>query len=216
MYIAPSGRKYYRADNGSVMVWNQCGKEHATLILDSCYRTYKIQCSDNSSIVGLSPCMDGYAYIASDKSNQFTDPTLSNQPAASLFTDEFLDSRLFYKDPNTSRHNTNCINRHQQSADFAAGYCYSMNCSLPNIQTLIRLFCDAQTIDMMDPSSATNADRSLTYNDGGWFSQQIPSFAQSSSECDFYYSWCVLSSGLVGCVGKSDLMGGVIPVYEYY
>ena len=217
MIIAPSGRKFYREHNGCVMVQNERGIEHSTLILDACYRTYKIQSPDcNNSVDGLSDCQDGYAYIASDKTNQYTDPCLSSQNAAETFTDQFLDTRLFYKDNNSSKHNTDCICKQFSSTEFAAGWCKQYDACLPNIQTLVRLFCDCVIIDSLDPTVQTNKDQSLTYSSGGWFTKHIPCFAQSSSEYDYYYPWCVLSSGLVGCVGKCDIVGGVIPVCEYY
>lgn len=217
MITAPSGRKYYREKNGSVMVWKDQGTEHSTLILDSVYRSYKIWSSDcNNSIDGIASCQDGYSYIASDKDEQYSDPKLSSQSLAALFTDEFLDTRFFYRDKHSSKHNTECICKQFSSTEFAAGWCSYLGASLPNIQTLVRIFCDSKVIDSLDPTINAYVDKSLTYRNNGWFSFQIPSFAWSSSEHDYYYPWCVLSSGLIGCVGKSDLVGGVIPVYEYY
>lgn len=214
---ALSGRQYYRNDcnNGTVMCWYDRSNYKETLILDAKFRSYKIWSKRNETLLNCG-IKDRYGYISSDISNEITNPQLSNQNIISqIATDQYLDSRLFPKDNNSSNHNTNVIiDKDSDSFDCSAGYCRSVDCDLPNIQTLVRIFCDGPIIDSLDPTIIEYSDRSLTVTNNGWMSNGTIPFAWSSTEYDNYYAWIVSYTGLVGTVGKSDLVGGVIPIKE--
>lgn len=178
MIIAPSGRKYSRDKDGTLMIWYDRGIERNTLILDATYRSYKIWSPDcNNTVQGLASCQEGYSYIASDVNEHYSNPDISKQSKAKLFGDSFLDTRLFYKDVNSGQHNTQCVYEQFSSPEYACGWCFSLDACLPNIQTLVRIFCDAEVIDSLDPTIETHADKALTYQRGGWFSRQAPQFA---------------------------------------
>lgn len=213
MLISNTGRRFLRHTDGTVMLWKDRGVNRETLILDSVYRQYLKWFSSNSEIEGLVSCAEGYGYI-NDARETRNNPKSSIQSVLNkIGNDEYLDSRFFYKDVNTSQFNTECIKSKNSSELLASSYCGSLNASLPNLQTLVRIYCDGPIIDQLDSSSKYYPDKSLTVSLGGWFYSDIP-FAWSSSEFDYYYAWTVLSTGLVGTVGKSDLIGGVIPVIE--
>lgn len=213
MVVSKTNRRFIRDTYGTVMIWKDNGTPRETLILDGEFRRYLKWSIDDTSIPGLAPSNQGYGYI-NDFSSFKHDPILSVQSRLSeIATDQYLDSRAFYKDINTSNHNTDCIANKTTSTLFASSYCKSIGCCLPNIQTLVRIFCDGPIIDSLDPTIKDRQDIGLSVSSNGWFGNDIP-FAWSSSEFDYYYAWTVLSTGLVGTVGKCDLAGGVIPVME--
>ena len=213
MIISKTNRRFLRDTHGTVMCWKDNGVPKETLILDCEFRRYLNWFSDNVEIPGLQPSNQGYGYIIDTVASK-SNPINSTQLALSeIATDQYLDSRLFYKDENTSKHNTDHISAKNSSKLIAASYCKSIDSCLPNIQTLVRIFCDGSVIDSLDPTIKYNSDMCLSVKSNGWFSSDIP-FAWSSSEFDYYYAWTVLSTGLVGTVGKCDLVGGVIPVKE--
>lgn len=209
---APSGRSYYRTMDGTVMRWRCKGIYKETLILDAKYRMYGFWSDNCINTPGLVSSKEGYGYIKSDYINQFTNPIDSRQNNICAYaTDEYLDGRMFFHDPNSSFYNTKKISEAYNKS--AADVCLNVECALPSIDLLVRIYCDGNTIDSLDPTENCNTLK-LSIDKNGWFSDLIPPFAWSSSEYDHYYPWCVLYSGLIGCVGKSDSIGGIIPVKD--
>lgn len=216
-FVSPSGRIFYRhwSDNGTVMKWSHHGIQKETLILDAKYRSYGLWSDNCIETPDLLRSQNGYGYIASTYQNQYTDPIESEQIKRYFkSSDEYLDSRMFFHDPNSSTHNSDrIINNYKLSA---AKICSEVDAVLPSLELLVRIYCEGPILDKLDPTVREFPDQIFTVKGGGWFSRQTPSFAWSSSEHDYYYPWCVLNSGLVGCVGKTDLPGGIIPVREIY
>ena len=198
--IAPSGRTYYRRNNGCVMCYFDHNEYRELFIADAVYRTYKLYGSSNLPVSNNKQ----YTYIYPS-----VDPLLSNRDQLMYVgSDELIDSTDYCS---TYRSNYLCNEQFKQQSgtDTAVGYAASIGYTIPTISQLVRIFCDSLLIDRMDPTVDTYSDMSLT----NWFDKYIP-FAWTCEQWDWYYQRVVRSNGLVGFSGKTDIPGGVIPVCE--
>ena len=174
------------------MCWNDNGVERETLILDMKYlnvfRGWGVYGTDISGITNYTSepfknQSDNYYILGSSNS---TPSAYDGQ------TDAVLDAKFNWRDEHTSKENTDALISTYPSPDYAANYCRSITvngvgCDLPNMQTLVRIFCDRATIHSLDASD-TNDYWSSWFNDGSVW---------SSSECNSGNAWCVICNGYV-------------------
>jgi hypothetical protein len=192
---------------GSVMCWNDNGVERETLILDMKYHNIR-------KCWVLTPLQD-VSKITSYTSVPFThrpysycilnavDSTPSSYNGQ---TDAVLDAKFNWRDEHTSKENTDALMNTYPSytysySDLSFVFCRSITvdgvgCDLPNMQTLVRIFCDRATIHSLDATD-TNDYWSSWFNknsDGVW----------SSSEYSSDYAWYVYFYGVVQTWNKSE------------
>ena len=187
---APSYRTYEVKEKGIIMTWYDRQRPKHTLIYP--YIITSIYAGRNTQFD--TPCYKQMTtYLWSSETVPLPDPQLISDCA--YFTDNYLDSRLFVKDDNSSlvnaRAHKSCV---YQNKDFF----------VPTIQCLARIFCDRHFIDSVDPR----------YHLSDWFSNNPIPFVWSSTQMDWYYMWGITSTGMVCGMGKCDNLGIVIPIVE--
>lgn len=231
----PSGRLFYRHDSGmgTVMVWeDKQGVTHHTLVLDATYRT-KLPWGNNTNY----PNMTDYK----NKGWYFADGTTANtgySPAdwesaatESAFlgakkTDAIINAWTnYFEDANSSKQNTDLMMAAQPSTSYAAGWCRSklvngVGCDLPNIQTLVRIYCSMFQLDSLDPTADDNKylfTKARTNDPYNWsFDGAYSAWSSTEGGTDSNSSplaRTVDSSALVNNGGK-NYTRGVIPVLE--
>ena len=250
--VSAGGRKLYRHSSGmgTVIEFND-GQARKVLVLDAQYRQRMLELAaarsgtireeidlpeydpdaDSSSWFGLIQVGDANIHGFGGYSNGFS-------PAeAEQLTDEFLNSR-WWVDTNTSKHNTTAwINGTVDGASIdseACEHCRSITvdgvaCDLPNIQTVMRMYCEATNLDEMDPTANQYPELSMV-------SLMSVGGAGSSDPDHIYYeagiwsstryvntgSWSVLSGyadgnmmyGVVTLAGENTEEFSVAPVLE--
>jgi hypothetical protein len=218
--VAPSGRRYYRHSSGmgSVMIWDDNGTRRETLILDMQYQDSTTKrwgdiSTDISGITNYTSKAFSNDGTESDYILGASDWTQSNY--ASL-TDTTLDEKFIFRDEHTSKENTDALvaslaSSVYPSTDYASNYCRSFTvdgvcCDLPNMQTLIRIFCDKDTIHSLDPTDTNN-------NWGEWFGY-YSGIAWSSTEYDGDYAWYIYGDGAFSHFRKKTAMQLAIPVLD--
>lgn len=206
IFTAPSGRKYARhiSGMGSVMFWND-GIDRMTLILDAMYRSAWPWARDSKSI----PQLTGYD-LNNTLGNHGLDGTYDTWSSGN-FTD-VTDTRLnniwsTNRDANTSRQNCDIWLSVLGSVSAAPAHARSIlvngqPCDIPNVQTAIRIACDANFIDQMDSTVTQYPSKALgTYGgknfmniddaDGMWTSTKYGNakdiLAIRISGCWYYY-----------------------------
>lgn len=171
--VAPSGRRYYRhvSNRGTVMEYDDgTGVTKRVVIMDARYRTSGNLIASGGSVDALQDVeLTRYAKTNS-KGNWFLDGVSTETDPAeyALMTDEQLNTLWADSiDENTGQQNSealapysyviinNCRNQKIQTRLFENEDL--IGCSLPNFQTLIRIFCDAETIDALDPTVGTDS-----------------------------------------------------------
>ena len=220
----PSGRLLYRHQSqmGSVLEFND-GSPRKVMVLDGKYRTtetfgtygkrvqrmvyFKENTKDNWMINGI---------------RRDAIPLECSSLADTFLNDLWKDSI----DQNTAKQNCDRWMKHNDLEDSdgivgvpAVSYCRSIQvngtpCDLPNFQTLIRIYCDAEAIDQLDPTIADHPGRALgSKNPNGSWKICAEAFALSSSE---YFVYGVrFVNYLGGCNACFKTIGGaVIPVLE--
>lgn len=191
---------------GTVMEFND-GQDRKVLVLDAQYRTVAKMTSDTETDTSLpnytSKNTNGTWYI--DGGNYETSPS-----ACASLTDATLNNLWVNSiDINTSKYNTD-VWLTQPDCD-AATHCRSITvngvgCDVPNIQTLMRIFCEADNLDALDPTVTSYPDLRLS----DWFGSQ---HLWSSSECNTRLVRQVLYVG--NCGGDYKFADyGVCPVLE--
>lgn len=205
--VSLAGRKLYRhtSGKGTVLEFND-GQDRRVLVLDARYRAKELitttdETTDTSLPNYVGSNSNGSWYI--DGGENDTSPSRCVE-----VTDEMLNS-LWPVDPNTSKHNTdvwltlpNCE---------SAVYCRTImvdgvGCDVPNYQTLMRLFCEATTIDSLDPTLKQYPELSLS----DWLGvYSVHSSTEASSSL-------IRGIGKEGwCANSSKSLGeGVCPVLE--
>lgn len=240
MIVADSGRGLYRhsSDMGTVLCFND-GAEREVLILDAQYRAnrrFGMYHQDSS----LTNYTSGYRYL-NTSTNSITTTT-----AARVITDSWINSNIC-KDANTAKQNcdvwmtynnvTTSITSGSTTVTMtgvpAVAYCRSISvngtpCDLSNVQTLARIYCDAEMLDAMDPSKDTHSKYLLGSRNpqGAWYigvagsgggtnatSWADISYAWSSTEWDQASAWRVGYHGDVSYNGKCFEFA-VVPVLE--
>lgn len=187
---------------GSVMVWNDNGTERETLILDMQYHNQSMNW--NSFATGVSGITN---YTSTPFKNQSDNYYIlgSSSTTPSDYngqTDAVLDAKFNWRDEHTSKENTDAA-----STLTAFAFCRNIKvngvgCDLPNMQTLVRIFCDRATIHSLD--SSDTSDRWSSWFDG--------SYVWSSSEYSSGRAWCVRYDGYVYNYGKGGSKYCVVPV----
>lgn len=226
-----SGRTFIRHSSGmgTVMRWvDKTGNTHNTLVLDAQYRTALQWGGYGTDIPNMTNYTNNYYYLSSGTSDRTsTDATDYKAVTASNFfanayTDDIINAKSgYFEDATSSKLETDRIIAALGSATSnAAGYCRSQSvngtpCDLPNIQTLIRIYCSMFTLDEMDASTSNNKYKftmAKSGNSSNWYFGSIGA-AWSSTEYSNTYAWVVDYGGYVGNGSKGDACG-VIPVLE--
>ena len=183
-YYTCNGRKYYRHESGlgSVMCWTDYdGSYRETLILDIAFAK-GVQILNRGLLWGAD--ITDVSAITNYSENVFDSDF-------DVCDDEWLNNNLPWYDEHTSKENTDAM----MSDDFcnkkryAAGYCRSiefdgLKCDLPNMQTLIRIWCDRNLIHKLDKTDKTNCWRNWEFGD--YFGS-----VWSSSQYNEYAAWFV-------------------------
>ena len=206
--ISAGGRKLYRhsSNMGTVIEFND-GVDRKVLVLDAQYRSNFVIVSSSYTDTSLPNYSrsntNGNWYIHG--TNSSTTPS-----ACASLTDATLNSLWVNSiDTNTSKYNTDVWLT--QSKCECANHCRSItvnsvSCDIPNIQTLMRIYCEAINLDELDPtvSSYPNLKMSALFGSGAMC---------SSSEYNANYVRQVYSNGK--CNGNlKDVSFGVCPVLE--
>lgn len=213
--LSPSGRAYYRHSSGmgTVLEFND-GSARKVLVLDAKYRGSGIMCDNytdtslpNYSTSNTNGCWDidgDNDYDANSNHPQMTDAELNSLWANSI-------------DSNTGKYNTDIWLT--QTNPEAANLCRAVKvdgtgCDIPNIQTLMRIFCEANLLDSMDPTVSDYPTNALgDANSNGWWRIAGSDYCWSSTEVNGSYCRGVYYDGY--CSGRSkDVSDGVVPVLE--
>lgn len=212
--VAPSGRTYYRheSDMGSVMIWNDNGVERETLILDWKYQTvhgsHTLSLADNLDKVfeGMTMYRESPFIIDGTTSKYILGKESDVLADYENLTDAMIDARLTWRDEHTSKENTDILYQYAldnkeywNELNFAANKArsvtvYQKGCDIPNMQTLVRIFCDRQTIASLD-TTANYVNRGGTMN-----------------------HWLTCSCGWTSSIAFAGLWcsGGMGDFYEYH
>lgn len=189
IFKAPSYRTYTIVDEGVIMHWMD-NRPRRTLIHPRVrYSIYAKQ----QTVVNTPDYLYKYSYIGATEKLFTIDP--KSVVNARFYTDEFLNTCYFPRDRNSGYKNA------QQGSNCVV---YTEPVVIPNIQCLIRIFCDRDFIDSIDSR----------FHFSPWFSDLSLPFAWSSTKMDWYYMWCVSLTGSVCGMGKADLPGAVISIKE--
>lgn len=227
-----SGRIFYRhpSNMGTVMRWvDTKGVMHNTLVLDAAYRTALPWGGYGTDIPTMTDYTNKYYYLSSGIGDRISiDATDSDATtAASFFASNYTDSIInglagYFEDVASSKLETDrIITALGNNIKHAAGYCRSktvngIDCDLPNIQTLIRIYCSMFTLDYMDPSTSNNSYKFTRVKSGNIYNWDFGLHleAWSSTEYGSYGAWAVNCDGFVSNGNCKDYAYGVIPVLE--
>ena len=165
-----SRRNLYRHSSGmgTVICFND-GQDREVLVLDAKYRTLanlntynkEMLLSSKSSInVNGNTFLNGIEDWLYNQSNKFK------------VSDTHLNKLWFTTtyDTNTSKYNTDVL-----IDSPAAIHCRSINvggvgCDIPNIQTLMRIYCEAERLDALDPTVSQYSNYAFSeVNPNGWW-----------------------------------------------
>ena len=217
IYSSPSNRKYYRNDDntGTVMCWFDGTKHNTTVILDSKYRKYDCQSSDDTLVDGLPTYHQPSKMISdlNDGTAQYIKPAFCSQSQAKLFTDNFLNRTAVFNDFYSIDYTSNLLC--QSTGNTAARYCKSIDACLPSIDILIRIYCDGEFIDSLDPTASQYPLYNLTINTRQFLSNKQCIFGQSCNQYDSLHAQCLLINGMTFQALKSKRKGLIIPVKVY-
>ncbi len=183
------GRKLWRHPSGmgTVIEFND-GQDRKVLVLDAQYRVRQMNFSSTGShSASTLQNYDTYNtnvnwYINGVKSN--TTPS-----ACESVTDTTLNTIWVNSiDTNTSRQNTDVWVTFQDCG--VAHHCRSITvdgigCDIPNIQTLLRIFCEGNNLDMMDPTVADYPDLQLSNWFNSWYAWSSTKHSSGIRYMDF-------------------------------
>ena len=196
---APSGRILYRhrSGKGTVMEFND-GQPRKVLIADSTFRANR-----RFGTYGKDSSLPNYTSHPSQQWYLNKDSSMTTTKAATI-TDSWLNTNMV-RDTNTSKYNCDVWMTYKGTSDSTSNYgytgvpavewCRSQNIDgqpldLPNIQILMRIYCDAEALDALDPTIATNPKYALGSKNpqGAWYMGTAGSSGNSSNAYT-YYSW---------------------------
>lgn len=227
-----SGRTFYRhpSNMGTVMRWvDTKGVTHNTLVLDAAYRTALPWGGYGTDIPTMTNYTNRYYYLSSGVSDRTSiDATDSNATtAASFFASSYSDSVInclpgYFEDVASSKLETDrIITALGNNTKHAAGYCRSktvdgISCDLPNIQTLIRIYCSMFTLDLLDPSTSNNSYKFTMAKSSNSYNWHFGFHVEAGSSTNYgsYGAWSVNCDGFVSNGNDKRLAYGVIPVLE--
>ena len=189
------------------MMYNDKGVQKKMLILDAAYRVRGKTWGAYGTDLSLTNYTNSWFYLGSWNTSTSTNVTNSK-----TLTDDAINSGMPFRDTNTARANTNVIMTVSDTQ--AAHWCREKTidgtgCDLPNIQQLVRIYCDALFIDSLDPTVAGNPTLSLGRSDGIFGNN----YAWSSTEYGSNNAWFVYYNGNVGGNYKYDSLA-VVPILE--
>jgi hypothetical protein len=163
-------RTLYRHSSGmgTVICYND-GVDREVLVLDAKYRTLgNLNTSRYKELVGK---VDNWSNI---NGNPFLNGVISsyNTPNRFKVTDRYLNKLWFDTtyDTKTSKYNTDVL-----IDCTAAQHCRSIKvngvgCDIPNIQILMRIYCEANRLDGLDPTVTQYATYAFgDVNPNGWW-----------------------------------------------
>lgn len=212
--ITRGGRKLYRhiSGKGCVLEINDAGTTVKLFVVDAEYRAKPIAWSSESpaTVDGLENYSINHGFLRDGSKSVVT---------AADITDEEINAHFgTVRDLNTSKQNTDIICAAGNAEKYpAAWHCRNVNIdgigtlSLPNIQLLARIYCEALAIDAVDPTVQAYPDYSLIKLwpiDGATSSKVWSSTAHDSS-----YMWYVDYYGSIGSLPKTGKYA-VVPVAE--
>jgi hypothetical protein len=222
--ISPSGRRLYRHSSGmgTVLCFND-GQDREVLVLDAQYRGVGTMGSLETDY--SLPDYHHSNYIVNKYSPPYT-PSIKE-----LITDEMLNAK-WINDNNSAKHNCDIIIEESPSESPATAVEHARSivvddtpCDVPNIQTLQRIFCEAELLDSMDPTVNYYLNFALgSINPNGAFrinniyacwSSTDGGFDMFSPEDLYSYSLYISYDGHCGYNGcDRSNTNGVIPVLE--
>ena len=235
MSADPSGRIFYRHDSnmGTVMTWvDKQGTTHRTLVLDATYRT-RLPWGNNTNYSNMTDYKNSHYFFvdgtSSDSGRNGAD--WENAVTESAFlgakkTDAIINAWAnYWEDAKTSKEETDLMMTVNSSTSYAAGWCRSklvngVGCDLPNIQTLVRIYCSMFQLDSLDPTATgnkylfTKARSGLTYNWG--FNEAYHAWSSTEWGTDNspnQHAWRVYYYGNTGNSVTRNT-NGVVPVLE--
>lgn len=211
-FVAPSSpRKLYRhsSNKGTVIEFND-GQNRKVLVLDSIYRTVGSLTGNNISTVSLPT----YEY-QNTNGNYYIHGTdaKTNYKSCSSLTDSILTSTWrSISETNTSTYNTDVWETNSKGGGLE--HCRnikidSIGCSVPNINTLMRIYCDAILLDYLDPSVGEDSLMTpYSFESNASFSTWV-----SSTYHKDYKTINLSRNGLLGSA-YSSTRGFIIPVLD--
>ncbi len=216
--VSVGGRTLYRHESGmgTVMEFND-GQDRKVLVLDAKYRAKELALGLDGNYPSIHNCI-----TSNTNGNQFIDgiylvPSELSPGSCASLTDESLNSLWANSiDINTSKYNTDILlsiddtdtDGHDSEA---ATYCRSITvngvgCDIPNIQTLMRIYCEAILLDEFDPTVSLYPDLKLS----DWLNASL---LWSSTEAEGSYGLGLLEWGMAHGDRKTYAYG-VCPVLE--
>lgn len=234
--VDASGRTFARHSSGmgTVMTWkDKSGVTHKTLVLDATYRT-KLQWGSYQNYSNMTDYKNNnnYYYFVTGTNSSTGHNAADWQSAAteSAFlgakkTDAVINSWSgYFEDAKSSKQETDLMMAVNSSTSYAAGFCRSktvngVKCDLPNIQTLVRIYCSMFQLDSLDPTATgnkylfTKTRSGLTYNwgfDGAYTAWSSTEWGASGS---YQYAWVVYCNGHAYWHSKNYTYW-VVPVLE--
>lgn len=213
--VLSSGRTIYRhtSNMGSVLEFTD-GTPRKVLVLDAVYRTvatfgtYETDTSltnyTSSNVNNTWFVNGGSVGTSSDGCASITDSSLNALWANSI-------------DENTSRQNCDVFAEYSDTRAVEAArsiFVDDMPCDVPNIQTLMRIFCDSESIDALDPTIASNPSKALgTANSNGSWKIGSVERVWSSTEYGSSGMRCVKNDGNCNSELKNNIFA-IVPVLE--
>ena len=236
-YVAdPSGRTFKRHGSGmgTVMTWvDKQGVTHRTLVLDATYRT-KLEWGNNTNYSNMTDYTNDYYYFVDGTSSgsgrnaaDWEDAVTESAFLGAKKTDAIINAWSgYFEDANSSKQETDLMMAVQSSTSYAAGWCRSkkvngVGCDLPNIQTLVRIYCSMFQLDSLDPTATGNKylfTKTRSNNSYNWGFDEAND-AWSSTQWGIgpgggnYRAWYVHYYGQTNGYIK-DHTRGVVPVLE--
>lgn len=240
--IAPSNRRLYRHESGmgTVICFND-GVYREVLVLDAKYRANR-RFGARSASVNLEP----FLYNPGGKSSVHLNPEnidgdISTTEALTVI-DDWINANVVHDDKTARENCDEWIKlKDYDNGEFAYGggngvpavaYCRSLvvpgagACDLPNIQTLARIYCDADYLDRMDPTVASYSSYALGKRNSGWNigiagsgsgGNTYAAYTRSVFSSTLYNEnnvWRVYLSGLVDGLGNRAYELPIVPVCE--
>ena len=235
MITDASGRSFYRHNSnmGTVMVWeDKSGVTHKTLVLDATYRA-SLPWGRSQNYSNMTDYKNNEYYFvdgtSSDSGHNAADWGSASTESAFLGakkTDAIINAWSgYFEDAKSSKQETDLMMAVQSSTNYAAGWCRSklvngIGCDLPNIQTLVRIYCSMFQLDSLDPTATGNKylfTKARSNDQYNWSFDSVYS-AWSSTEWGthsgpFQAAWHVLYDGRAIWNDKGGT-NGVVPVLE--
>ena len=226
-----TGRRFLRHSSGmgTIMTWKDRNNVvHNTVVLDAPYRKLLYWGSSRTDVSGLDNITTTYYINPSNYSTFHSGTKEALEPVFKTMTDAFINGISNYReDSHSSNHNTTqMVNTFGTGVSYAPGYVRSVRvgnrtCDLPNIQTLIRIYCSQFILDEMDPTANGNRflfSKQRSTNSYNWYFNNSQAYAWSSTEYNANYVQLINYQGYVhyhsGSFYKNSYQFAVLPIFE--